>query len=180
VLSRLWKILRGAPSKVETSGKPAENFFVTTVRLFSLSPDLLGELVARRTERGADNVEREHDAFLLDPGLGPGQYLSSDGRILWDDDGWSVAATRRDAFAAILCGVWKTKIERLRELLPPRPDDAVDCEMCGSTGEYNAGGLMRDVNGNVISIICPTCAGLGWISANLALHESVLESRRAN
>jgi len=174
VLGKLWRQLFGHSARVEPAPRPPRNFFVTTTRVFSPSRQLLAELSARRATRGSDKVESEYNAFLLDPGLGPGQYLSSDGRILWDDDGWGIEGTRRDAITAVLCGLGKTKIERLRELLPSRPMDATDCEVCRGTGESDMDGWLPH------SVICMKCAGLGWKSPALDLDESILESRRAN
>jgi hypothetical protein len=99
-----------------------------------------------------DPIEREHDAFLLDPGIGPATYLSADGRILWDDDGWGgVEPALGPAYAAILVGAKKTGISDLRKLLPSRPSIAPDCSECEGTGLFGP-----------MSIGCSACWGLGW------------------
>jgi hypothetical protein len=51
---------------------------------FVLSSSLLEELQTWRASRPLDRVEREHDAFCLDPGLGPAFFLTADGRVLVD------------------------------------------------------------------------------------------------
>src|SRR5215831_12915700 len=76
--------------------------------LFELPPELIAELRVVRDARSHDDLTREHDAFLLDPGLGPPTYLTTDGRILWEDDTWGVRGTRADATAAIFAGIQKT------------------------------------------------------------------------
>ena len=59
--------------------------------MFSASkPDV--ESAADRFVEGMDQlqdeVENEYDAFLLDPGMGPMTYLTSDGRVLLDMRSW--------------------------------------------------------------------------------------------
>ena len=55
---------------------------VVSEKYFELPADLLEQLRNLRASRPADAIERAHDAFLLDPGLGPPTYLAADGRIL--------------------------------------------------------------------------------------------------
>lgn len=135
---------------------------------FQLSDDLLRDLESlRRARQPPDPSEELHDAFLLDPGLGPATYLKRDGRIVWEDDGWGVKPTRAHVYLAIIAGAAKTGLARLRDLLPSRPADAVDCKHCDASGRFSAHGQMRDVHGAKISIACIDCAGLGWTSAQL-------------
>jgi hypothetical protein len=62
--------------------------------------------------------------------------------------------SRRRQFAL----VWAAKRYReLRVLLPRRPWQAIDCPACAATG------LSPSANGPPRSL-CPSCAGLGWIS----------------
>src|SRR5829696_6656613 len=74
---------------------------LVSVRMFEPSAQLLAVLREQRRLRGTDDIMETHDAFMLDPGLGPPVYLSSDGRVVWDDDGWGVVGTRADALASI-------------------------------------------------------------------------------
>lgn len=57
-------------------------------------------------------IEDEHDAFLLDPGMGPMTYLTSDGRVLWDNRTWDgddiSEVSGDDAMATIVVGAKKT------------------------------------------------------------------------
>ena len=59
-------------------------------RDFQVPADLIARLQNLRAGRAADDIERTHAAFLIDPGLGPATYLAADGRVLWDDDRWGV------------------------------------------------------------------------------------------
>lgn len=145
-------------------------------RLFQPNAALVSELQAYRQAHGSDDVMRAYDAFLLDPGLGPAVYLSTDGRVIWDDDFWGVKATRGEALASISAGVKKTRIGALLSLLPPRPGDASDCSNCSASGWFDAHGQLQDVQGRHFSVVCMTCAGLGWTAPSIDLRESVLEA----
>jgi hypothetical protein len=149
---------------------------LVSVELFQPSKELLSELREYRQVNGADDLMKTYDAFMLDPGLGPAIYLSSDGRIVWDDDGWGVLGTRADALAAIRAGVNKTGVQRLLALLPSRESGSIDCPNCDATGRFDAHGQLRDVSGQRFSIVCVTCAGLGWTAPSVVLTESVLET----
>ena len=138
-------------------------------RMFEPTLGLLDALREHRRLRGGDEITEKYDAFMLDPGLGPPVYLSCDGRIIWDDDGWGVVGTRADAIASVLAGIKKTGIVDLRNLLPVRPSASVDCPECDATGWFDAHGQFQDVNGRPFSIICMTCAGLGWTDHSLVL-----------
>jgi hypothetical protein len=147
-----------------------------SIPLFELSRQLVADLRAYRDARGRDDFSGEHDAFLLDPGLGPPTYLTTDGRILWQDDGWGIRGTRADAFVSICAGIRKTGVGRLRELLPQRRADAVNCERCRATGRFDSDGALVDAAGRRCSLICMTCGGLGWRAPSLPLDEVVLDA----
>jgi hypothetical protein len=150
---------------------------LVSIRMFEPSTQLVAALREQRRVRGTDDMMQTYDAFMLDPGLGPAVYLSSDGRIVWDDDGWGVPGTRADAFASILAGVKKTGIAELLALLPPRTTEAIDCPHCAATGWFDAHGQLKDVNGRLFSVVCMKCAGLGWTDPSILLSESILETR---
>jgi hypothetical protein len=140
---------------------------ILSEQFFDLPDPLLRALEERRAQaRWRDPIEWEYDAFLLDPGLGPATYLTADGRILWNDDGWDVQATRHEVYAGLRAGAGKTGIAALLSLLPARPDDADSCARCEGTGRWAE---LRSVSGAVISVCCPDCGALGWRSARLDL-----------
>ncbi len=140
----------------------SEKKLVASSKYFDIPPTLLEQLRARRAARShPDAIEDEHDAFLLDPGLGPSTYLTADGRILWDDAMWGVEAGLGPAYAAILVGARKTGIADLRQLLPVRPSGARNCPECAGTGLLGRG-EWKDVNGRPMSVGCPGCWGMGW------------------
>jgi hypothetical protein len=154
----------------------AQRRILVSKRLFEPNAALVSELHDYRGTHGVDDVMKTYDAFLLDPGLGPAVYLSMEGRIIWDDDGWGVTATRAEALASILAGVKKTHISALRTLLPSRTTDSCDCSNCGATGWFDAHGRLQDIHGRRFSVVCMTCAGLGWTAPSVDLRESVLEA----
>lgn len=149
---------------------------LVSARIFAPSVALVARLRQIRDEDGADEITQTYDAFMLDPGLGPPTYLSSDGRIVWDDDMWGVVGTRADAFSAIRAGVGKTGVLALLELLPARKPSAINCNDCSATGWFDAHGQLKDVHGKAFSFVCPECAGLGWNDPSVVLTESVLEA----
>jgi len=143
-------------------------------KLFQLSSVLLADLREYRNVNGTDALMATRDAFLLDPGLGPSVYLSSDGQIIWDDDGWGIQGTRREALAAIRAGAKRTGILGLQGLLPSRGDASRACPDCDATGWFDNHGQLADVHGHPFSVVCSTCAGLGWIDPSIDLTASVL------
>jgi hypothetical protein len=121
-----------------------------------LSPELLAKLRAHRDRSTWDAVERKHDAFLIDPGLGA-SWITSDGRILietYSDDPLDVEEVKNDnlVIAVLVVGAEKTRITELLDLLPPRPPDALDCPLCEGK---------RFMTGR-LPIICLICSGRGW------------------
>ena len=109
-----------------------------------------------------DEVEDKHDAFLLDPGLGPMTYLTADGRVLLDERsfvGDSIReATDDEAIAALVVGAKKTGITALLELIPVRPTDTLPCPACNETRWF----VDRGAEGR-LEIVCFVCRGRGWV-----------------
>jgi hypothetical protein len=115
----------------------AEHRLLLSVSLFHLGAELVAALRAHQARRKPDPLAQQYDAFMLDPGLGPATYITSDGRILWDDDLWGVLGTRAEALAAVMAGIKKTGISALREILPERPPHGADCGNCAGTGRWS-------------------------------------------
>jgi hypothetical protein len=160
MLERFLAFFRGKRRSVAWGAEPR---LVISDKYFDVPPDVLEELRSVRARRNRqDDIERTHDAFLLDPGFGPPTYLSADGRILWDDDGWGVEAELGWAYAAIVTGSRKLSLPSLLKLLPSRPAGTPDCPECEGTGEFTAKGQLKDVNGKTFSIGCGACWGMGW------------------
>jgi hypothetical protein len=121
---------------------------------------------ANQYVRGMDDIqveiEREHDAFLLDPGMGPMLFLTASGRILVDGRNWDGEALREadedQAIGALLSGAEKTGITELLELIPPRPADGSICPMCAGSR------LASPVPGMALpELRCFLCRGRGWV-----------------
>lgn len=105
----------------------------------------------------------EHDAFLLDPGMGPMTYLLSDGRVLRDDRTWggggiAIEESWDAAISAIVCGAHKSGIADLLSLIPRIPDGS-PCPTCEGT---RWAVIPPDVR-----IVCPLCHGRGEVDADL-------------
>jgi hypothetical protein len=112
-------------------------------------------------DRLQDDVEVGHDAFLLDPGMGPMLYLTGDGRVLIDGRSWDGEALREagdaEAIAALVVGAKKTEIEALLDLVPRRPDDGESCPMCEGTR------WAEPMPGFGRRFVCILCGGRGWV-----------------
>lgn len=110
-------------------------------------------------------VEEREDAFLLDPGMGPMRYLTTDGRVLedhrtWDGDG-PRESTSDDAIAALVVGAKKTGITDLLRLVPPCPVDGAPCPRCD--GER----WDKPLRDHGLQVVCTLCRGRGWMTPAL-------------
>ena len=118
---------------------------------------------------GMDALQREvedaEDAFLLDPGMGPMTYLTSDGRVLDDHRSWDGEALREamldEASAALVVGAKKTGITDLLSLVPACPDDGSRCTRC--EGER----WDKPLREHGLELICGLCRGRGWMTREL-------------
>lgn len=163
----LQRIRRGPSDRGEAPRHQPGPRVVATQPLFALSPELLAVVRADRRAVVDDSGQR-HEVFLLDPGFGPATYLTADGRVLWEDDGlWDVKATRALAFASVRVGLRKTGVQELAALLPERTHDAVDCDECGGSGDFQV------PTAEPFSFVCMRCGGLGWRAGSLRLDEPV-------
>jgi len=124
-------------------------------------PARFGNEYVLAMDRLQEEVENEHDAFLLEPGMGPMLYLTADGRVLTDGRSWDGAplraATDSEAIAALVIGADKTGVRELLELLPPCPSDGVQCPMCAGRRRATP---IPGMEGP--PIICLLCGGRGW------------------
>ena len=115
-------------------------------------------------------VEDDEDAFLLDPGMGPMTYLTTDGRVLEDHRSWDGSglreATLDDAIAALVVGARKTGIAALLSLVPACPDDGSRCPRC--KGER----WDKPLRDHGLEIICGLCRGRGWVTGGKNPRES--------
>jgi hypothetical protein len=117
--------------------------------------------IADEPRPGTDPLQREvedaHDAFLLDPGMGPMMYLTADGRVLADGRTWTDGGPLREvaedaAIAAIVVGARKSGLDMLLSLLPPCPSDARVCETCQGRRWMTV----------PLTLVCGQCSGRGW------------------
>lgn len=150
-------------AKEDVVGK--RNFSESLRRLFSgrVSVAAVANDYVQNMDNWQEEIEVAHDAFLLDPGMGPMVYLTSDGRILADSRGWDgdalVELTGSDANAALVVGASKTGIAGLLNLIPPRPADGIVCPNCNGTR------TAEPVKGFGLEFACNTCGSSGWIPA---------------
>jgi hypothetical protein len=128
---------------------------------FSIPGAILAKLrTVREDRRIVDDIVEREDAFLLDGGLGPGAYLTADGRILLDfrwDEGPVREATDDEATSYIVVGAKKSGLAELLDLLPPRPPRASTCARCDGQ-RWIAFGTVVGTN-DPGQVVCWDCSG---------------------
>ena len=129
----------------------------------SLKPSMIQRLEELRPTSGRDAVEQEHDAFMLFGGMGTCLYIRRDGTLLVGaDEFWGEPETRvasqDEACKALVIGARRYEMPGLLDLLPPRPDQAVECSHCRGLRWAS----FRTVDGGCAEIVCPTCSGSDW------------------
>jgi hypothetical protein len=140
-------------------------------RAYALSTAHMTARHVRTLQRLQDEVESSHDAFLLDPGMGPMTYLTADGRILVDARTWEgdaiTEATEDEAIGALVIGAEKTGLLALLALLPPAPVEAATCPRCK--------GSRRAALGPLPNLLCLVCGGRGWATPERLAEAELLE-----
>ncbi len=133
---------------------------------FPISTSLREALRSHRAMREwtwKQGVEETHDALLLDPGLGAAVYLTFDGRVLIDGSDWDEQEIREadedEAIRSLVIGARKTGITDLIDLVPKRPETAVECSLCLGS-RWMSLGTVEKTNAE---IVCSSCSGRGWI-----------------
>ncbi len=141
--------------------------------LVSLLPSLFSGADLKATARDyvdgmnglQDQVEREYDAFLLDPGMGPMTYLAADGRIIvdsrtWDGEGITFESSLDMAVVAVVVGAKKTGVSELLAIIP-RLDAGSTCPRCRGS-RWAQLSLANDVE-----VPCRMCFGRGEVDERL-------------
>jgi hypothetical protein len=80
---------RRRPAPAVSSDRPILTTFELAMRAGELDPQETAATFCEDMDRLQVEVEDEYDAFLLDPGMGPMTYLTSDGRVLRDFRTWN-------------------------------------------------------------------------------------------
>lgn len=128
----------------------------------ALSFDLLRSLETLRADRGRDDIEVRHDAFMLFGGLGTAVYLTRSGEFLalsnFDTSDGLREATDSEATSALVICARRTGMEELLSLLPARPDGSTTCTEC-SGSRWSP---LRSSDDKWPVVVCTSCSGLGW------------------
>ncbi len=115
------------------------------------------DAVARGGGFAIDEEARQHGAIALMGTIGTIWMLRPDGSV-WDADADSdkpfQPLDERCHLMALAVGV--ERYPWLRELLPQRPADAIDCATCKGTGKVGPTTVVYS------GAICPACDALGW------------------
>jgi hypothetical protein len=141
-------------------GAPGDRPILATVDLFKrageLDPDDAARAFCKDMDRQQAEVEDRYDAFLLDPGMGPMTYITSDGRILrdsrtWDGEGIQFETSLDGVISALVVGAKKTGFVSLLDLIPPL-ENGTRCSTCHGTRWFHS---------QIGEVVCPTCRGRG-------------------
>jgi len=139
---------------------PSDRPIITIVELATraeeLDPHDAAKAFCEDIDRLQAEVEGKYDAFLLDPGMGPMTYITSDGRILrdsrtWDGQGIQFETSVDGVIPALVIGAKKTGIISLLDLIPPLEDGA-QCSTCQGTRWFK---IQKG------EVVCPICHGRG-------------------
>lgn len=150
----------GRSRRTAAPAVPSDRPVLTTVdlamRAGELDPNEAARTFCEDMDRLQAEVEEKYDAFLLDPGMGPMTYITSDGRILsdyrtWDGKGIRFETSLDAVVAALVGGSKKTGIASLLNLIPPL-ENGVPCSTCNGTRWFPL------QNGK---FVCPKCSGRG-------------------
>lgn len=120
--------------------------------------EVVRQLFAEAPTRPKEFNERL--GFLLTAGPGGGCYLSADGeawilRIAWNDDEEDTIERVEDGPLKVgMVAIGAEQAPELREWLPRRAADAIDCDVCKATGYLPP---------PYSSVQCVKCCGLGWL-----------------
>lgn len=150
---------RRAERKPATTPKPNRPILTTVemmVHAGDYDPIEVANAFCDDMSRLQVEIEEEYDAFLMDPGMGPMIYLTSDGRILsdhrtWDGEGIQFETILDHAISFLVAGAKMTGIESLLDLIPPLAN-SVQCEICQGTRWFTCGKHQ---------LVCPACFGRG-------------------
>jgi hypothetical protein len=121
----------------------------------------------REMDRLQEEVEHEHDAFMLHPGIGPMTYITADGNVLLDSRTWDgeklSEANDDQAIGALVIGAQYTGIAALLELIPRQPDDGSVCPLCCGSRWLDLPRSPELVPNSRNEIVCIVCGGRGWV-----------------
>ncbi len=114
---------------------------------------IVGQLVAEAQRQPFIN---RPNAFMLTGGPSYCSYLDADGNVwnvdLWDD---SLHLVENGARKVGLIAIAADRVPGLKQWLPRRPTDAVDCAICHASGWLPP---------PMPHVQCPECFGMGWIT----------------
>jgi len=147
---------RRKPALTVPTDRPILSTIELVKRAGELDPHDAAKAFCEDMDRLQAEVENNYDAFLLDPGMGPMTYITSDGRILsdsrtWDGEGIQFVTSLDGVIPVLVIGAKNTGIVSLLDMIPPLEDGA-KCSTCQGTRWFK---LQKG------EIVCPTCCGRG-------------------
>jgi hypothetical protein len=133
---------RRKPASAASSDRPILSTVDLAKRAGELDPIESAKAFCEDVGRLQAEVEDKYDAFLLDPGMGPMTYITSDRRVLSDSRTWhgeeiQFATTLAEVIPALVIGAKNTGIFSLLDLIP-KLENGVQCSTCHGNGWFLA------------------------------------------
>jgi len=132
------------------------------MRVSNLVQEYLRKRIAEVRAGAPGQLSSDGSALMVDGSIGYECYVSSEGSVFienYDMVGESPSICDRSLRGQIAALVLGTRMHPvLRELLPPRDEDATTCGSCAGEGFVHSG---------PIRILCEECCGLGWVSPSV-------------
>jgi hypothetical protein len=130
------------------------------MKWFDIPDELIPKLRELQKKDSRDKVVESEDAVIMFYGMGDPLYLTFDGRVIIDEcfiekKPLREAKTLVEAAMAVVVGAKIRDFPELLSILPERYQNAIDCENCGKSGWFKAGGILGP-------FVCGDCGGLGW------------------
>jgi hypothetical protein len=125
----------------------------------SIAAKIASEVTALGDQLLPDITGKRLHALPLYADLGGAVLLRADGQFLelqWDKPSEQDPIERDEPSWKVALVAGAERYPWLAELLPSRPDNAVNCEVCDGTGRFPHAGSSRGY------LFCGRCDGLGW------------------
>ena len=130
------------------------------MKWFEIPENLIPKLKELQKKDSHYEIVKSEDAVVMFYGMGDPLYLTFDGRVIIEECFIEVkppreANTLAEAAMAIVVGAKIRNFPELLSILPERPQNAVDCEICQKSGWWGLGETVGP-------FVCHECGGLGW------------------
>jgi len=115
-----------------------------------------------RWSRDLDPIEKQYNAVCLWADIGGASYLSFDGKGIYHNfDADEIIFLKSQVEMNQLLIYGSEKCPTLKQLLPQRPSDALECQSCSGRG-FVKKDISKAIYKREDAISCNVCGGVGW------------------